>query len=150
MKGRSRNLISSIPDFYMQDSARGDNVEARGMPRRLAPALLDPLPISSAIYLVSVGSSSPVKAFRFCCTRSCLLSRAALVFARLASISSLRSLSRAFSAFALWICESIEDQQCVQTKVTCSEGEELVDLVEGNLTCSIRARLCLKVFPLLR
>jgi hypothetical protein len=36
-------------------------------------------------------------------TLSCFLSRAALVFARLASISSLRTLSRAFSALALWI-----------------------------------------------
>jgi hypothetical protein len=48
-------------------------------------------------------SSSPSCATRFCSTRSCLLSLAALVFARLASISSLMTRSRAFSALALWI-----------------------------------------------
>jgi hypothetical protein len=54
------------------------------------------------IYDFSSGSSS-TKALRLACTRSCRLSRAALVFARLASISSLSTLSRCFSALALWI-----------------------------------------------
>lgn len=53
------------------------------------------------IYLDS--SSSPNRAFRFAACLSCLRSRAALVRARLASISSLICLSRAFSALARWI-----------------------------------------------
>lgn len=48
-----------------------------------------------------VSSASPARAFLLFCILSCLLSRAALVFARLASISSLRILSRCFSALAL-------------------------------------------------
>lgn len=43
-------------------------------------------------------------AFRFAVCLSTLRSRAALVFARLASISSFSCLSRAFSALARWIC----------------------------------------------
>jgi hypothetical protein len=50
-----------------------------------------------------VSSSSPAKALRLVWILSCLLSLAAFVFARLASISSLSILSRCFSALALWI-----------------------------------------------
>lgn len=50
------------------------------------------------------SSSRPsIMAFLFAVCRSTLRSRAALVFARLASISSLSCLSRAFSALARWI-----------------------------------------------
>lgn len=69
-----------------------------------------PLPRSSYpvkscnAYLVSVSSSSPNMAARLATTLSCLRSRAALVLARLPSISSLIVLSRAASALALWIC----------------------------------------------
>lgn len=58
---------------------------------------------SPTIYFVSVSSASPNWAAFLAWFLSTFLSRAALVFARLASISSLRSLSRAFSALALWI-----------------------------------------------
>jgi len=59
--------------------------------------------IKVPLYFVSVSSSSPNWARCLATTLSCFLSRAALVFARLASISSFRTLSRAFSALALWI-----------------------------------------------
>jgi hypothetical protein len=62
---------------------------------------LDPFPFRN--YSSATGSSSPVNTFLFVWIRSCLLSRAALVLARLASISSLSALSRAASALALWI-----------------------------------------------
>jgi hypothetical protein len=62
---------------------------------------------SHPIYFVSVSSSSPNCARCLATTLSCFLSRAALVFARLASISSFRTLSRAFSALARWICYNI-------------------------------------------
>ncbi|KAL2156848.1 hypothetical protein VTH06DRAFT_3066 [Thermothelomyces fergusii] len=55
------------------------------------------------IYLDS-SSPAPSSAFRFAACLSSLRSRAALVRARLASISSLICLSRAFSALARWIC----------------------------------------------
>jgi hypothetical protein len=79
------------------------------------PSLLfvRPLPRSSYpvkscnAYLVSVSSSSPNMAVRLAMTLSCLRSRAALVFARLPSISSLIVLSRAASALALWIYASL-------------------------------------------
>lgn len=58
---------------------------------------------TSLTYSFAAGSSSPVRAFLFVWMRSCLLSRAALVLARLASISSFSALSRAASALALWI-----------------------------------------------
>ena len=51
-----------------------------------------------------VSSSSPARAFLLVWIRSCLLSRAALVLARLASISSFNARSRWASALALWIC----------------------------------------------
>jgi len=58
----------------------------------------------SLLYCSPSGtSSSPTIWFRFCCTRSCLRSRAALVLARFASISSFSRASRCFSALALWI-----------------------------------------------
>lgn len=49
------------------------------------------------------SASSANIAVRFAAALSCLRSRAALVFARLASISSLRARSRCFSALARWI-----------------------------------------------
>ena len=51
------------------------------------------------------SSPSPISAVRFAAARSCLRSRAALVLARLASISSFNSRSRCFSALARWICD---------------------------------------------
>ena len=80
------------------------------------------------IYFVSVSSSSPNCAFCLAITLSCFLSRAALVFARLASISSFRTLSRAFSALALWIyrgCQSWRDNSNpinlrAQPKLSCA------------------------------
>lgn len=62
------------------------------------------VPDDEKIYLDS-SSPSPSIAFRFAACLSCLRSRAALVRARLASISSLICLSRAFSALARWICD---------------------------------------------
>jgi len=53
------------------------------------------------LYFVSVSSSSPNCSRCLATTLSNFRSRAALVFARLASISSLITLSRAFSALAL-------------------------------------------------
>ena len=53
--------------------------------------------------LYSLVSSSPVRAFLLAAMRSSRRSRAALVFCRLASISSLRTFSLCFSALALWI-----------------------------------------------
>lgn len=59
-------------------------------------------PSASSTYLVS-SSPPPISAFRFAATLSSFRSRAALVFARLASISSLSARSRCFSALARWI-----------------------------------------------
>lgn len=57
---------------------------------------------------VYFSSSRPsIRAFLFAACRSTLRSRAALVFARLASISSLSCLSRAFSALARWIWDQL-------------------------------------------
>lgn len=87
-------------------------VHAESPDNEKQPSLLfvRPLPRSSYpvkscnAYLVSVSSSSPNMAARLATTLSCLRSRAALVLARLPSISSLIVLSRAASALALWIC----------------------------------------------
>lgn len=87
-------------------------VHAESPDNEKQPSLLfvRPLPRSSYpvkscnAYLVSVSSSSPNMAARLASTLSCLRSRAALVLARLPSISSLIVLSRAASALALWIC----------------------------------------------
>jgi hypothetical protein len=64
--------------------------------------------VHTIIYFVSSSafSDSPVNAFLLDWIRSCRRSRAALVLARLASISSLRMRSRCFSALALWICNA--------------------------------------------
>jgi len=62
------------------------------------------------IYLDS--SSSPRRAFLLAACLSILRSRAALVRARLASISSLICLSRAFSALARWICTRLCQHSC--------------------------------------
>ena len=82
--------------------------------------------------------SSAIMACLFAATLSCLRSRAALFFARLASISSLSFSSRAFSALARWICHS---NISIVVVIAWDLGEH---------TCSTRARLCLKVLPLLR
>lgn len=59
----------------------------------------------SPVYSFFGSSSSPppINAMRLAVIRSCRRSRAALVLARLASISSFRTRSRCFSALALWI-----------------------------------------------
>lgn len=76
----------------------------------------------------------------FAAALSTLRSRAALVLARLASISSCSSLSRCFSALARWICG-----------LACQLGYRGSACVPGSqLTCSTRARLCLKELPLAR
>ena len=103
------------------------------------PDTLRMLPSQSLpIYLVSV-SSSPNCAFFLASALSNFLSRAALVFARLASISSLRTLSRAFSALALWIYHDLSacdyDQSSVSTYVLNQrslvlEGVTLAEVVE--------------------
>jgi hypothetical protein len=65
------------------------------------------IPKECIVYFVSVSSSSPYIALRLAITLSCFRSRAAFLFARLASISSFMILSRAFSALALWICRPV-------------------------------------------
>ena len=60
-----------------------------------------------ALYGCSGSTSSPNSAFFFASFLSFFLSLAALFFARLASMSSLICLSRAFSALALWICKTL-------------------------------------------
>ena len=92
--------------------------------------------------LIRIYSSATV-ACLFSSTRCCLLSLAALVFARLASISSLMILSRCFSALALWICEGalvgfsnndvtklrtyvFDESTLVLERVTLAERVELV------------------------
>lgn len=103
------------------------------------PDALRMLPSQSLpIYLVSV-SSSPNCAFCLASALSNFLSRAALVLARLASISSLRTLSRAFSALALWIYHDLSacdyDQSSLSTYVLNQrslvlEGITLAEVVE--------------------
>jgi len=56
--------------------------------------------------VAAVSLTSTAIWFLFVWMRSCLRSRAALVLARLASISSLRMRSRCFSALALWMCST--------------------------------------------
>lgn len=90
-----------------------------------------PRPERFVIYALT-SSSSAVRAAVFALMRSCLLSRAALVFARLASISSLSLSSRAFSALALWIC------------VACQKGavctQDIMTWCHDQLVGYLRAR----------
>jgi hypothetical protein len=65
-----------------------------------------------------------------------------LVRARLASISSLICLSRAFSALARWICKGAFCQH--------DHSQQKDGSGEQKRTCSTSARLCLKVLPLAR
>lgn len=68
-------------------------------------------------HFVSVSSASPNCSRCLASALSSFLSRAALVFARLASISSLITLSRAFSALALWIWSSVRHRFVIRESV---------------------------------
>ena len=93
----------------------------------MQPVRISMLPV----YAFSSSSSSASRANRFWLTRSCLLSRAALVFARLASISSLRTFSRCFSALALWIYSKVSPSSLDNQFFGCGENTYMFN--EGTL-----------------
>jgi hypothetical protein len=100
----SRDLLSSSSSrpfpFSLPPTGRGSFFGIGLLEIRLFPT---PGLFGSHTHPHTLSHSSPAKAFRLVWIRSCLRSRAALVRARLASISSLRARSRAASALALWI-----------------------------------------------
>lgn len=104
-----------------------------------------------AFFVYSCCSTSPARALRLASIRSCRLSRRALFLARLASISSLSMRSRALSALAFWICKWKSSVSASTVYSPCSRHPCIsLKTRRERLTCSMRARLCLKVLPLLR
>lgn len=70
---------------------------------------------------VHASSPSPARAFRLAACLSALRARAALFFCLLASISSSRARSRAFSALARWIYDHVRYTTSIDENVWCSK-----------------------------